>query len=293
MSEEVTEAQAEEALRQLLNGDEDQVPQEEPQVISAEEAPEAQEASSEEQQEVIHEVSEEPVNDDIESLQQRLTEAETAQSEAQKRYEDQMAAIQQRYEENQKIQHERYLRKSSTADRALKALEKAKSEEGITQAEIDAIIGDVRSTMNPASPSYAEPTPQFEEDRNMVLNNFLNEQRMTLSQQNEFANWIHTQAETKMPQAEQMVAQSSIDGFLRLAHYRYQEDMRANEAGKRDDAVEAVKQVKRIQKEAAQASAPKAPRKQPTATQSDQIDISKLTDKDVGELIRQSVEQYQ
>lgn len=289
----VTEEDAAQALQQLA-GVESETPQQE------ETAPEPSPEETQKAEPVAEETETvEAAEDDLESLKTRLTQFEEEATEKEKRFEERLAASQKRFSENEQILRDRFLRKANTADRALQILRQAKTGDGVSQEEVDSAIREIEGTMNPQSASYVppqatQPQPQATEDQALVLNAFLNEKGFTEHEATEFGNWIQTEAPNKMTLAEQNVANQSVDGFLRIAHGRWQEGVREKDKQtKRDDAVGAVRGVKEVQRQAARAasSAPKAPRKQPAA-EADEIDVKKLTKDDVSALIRQTVEQY-
>jgi len=294
--EEVTEEQAGEALQQLtLQGLESEDELDEP--VAEPSAP-AETATEQEPQETVQAQEEvtEDAGDDVESLRKRNEELESATKEAEKRFNERLEALKQRTSSNEQILRDRYLRKSTVADKALKVLRATRSDAGVSEAEVDQAIREMEGTLNPASASYAppEPSPMANEDQALVLNSFLNEQGMTVAEAEEFGKWVSGEATTAMSPAEQAVASQSLDGFLRLAHTRWQQSVHDKEKeSKRDDAVGAVRAVQRTQREAARAasSAPVAPKKQP-ASPVTETDVSKLTPDDISALLRQSVEQY-
>lgn len=291
--EKVSEDQAALALQQLSG----QVPEEpepsaekvEPEVVEAETA----EVKEEPKEEAASEVAE---SDDVQSLKGRLAEVEAQVAERDKKFEARLQAQQQRFTESERILRDRYLRKSTASDKALRALKAAKSEAGLQPDEADRIIAELEASMHPASASYAPPEPRTEtsEDQALVLNRFLNEKGMDTSEADTFGQWIRADAARVLTPAEQAVAQESLDGFLRIAHSRWQTS--TSEAAKQkkvDETVAAVKSVQRTQKQAARAaeSTGGAPKKQPTKL-SEEVDVSKLTPEDVSKLVRQAWEQY-
>lgn len=297
-TEEITEDQANEALQQLVHKNESEAAVESAE--TAEEQPVEVEAvvaddTEQVQEEQAVEVAE-PEGDDIESLRRRAEELEVKVKEEEERFQKRLEALQQRNAANEQILRDRYLRKSTIADKALRTLKATKSETGVSEADVDAVVRELEGTMHPDSASYVPPEPSgaATEDQALVLNSFLNEKGMTTDEADQFGNWIRTEASTAMSPAEQAVANQSIDGFLRLAHNRWQQGIRESEKqAKHSDAVGAVRSVQRTQREAARAaSAPTAaPKKQPVE-RAKEIDVSKLTKDDVAALLRQSVEQY-
>ena len=284
--EKVTEEQAAVAYAQI-RGDAplpEEVVAEEPAPV---EAP-AEEAPKDEAAPV--EAAPEAPTDDVESLKARLTEAEKRVEEREKSHTDRLAALQARFSTNERILRDRFLRKSTATDKALRVLKAAKSEAGVDPTEADKVIAELESTMHPASATYAPP-PAAVEDQTLVLNSFLNEKGMDWNEADQFGKWMNAEARTVLTPAEQAVANESIEGFLHIAHNRW----KATEAAKlqkHTDAVAAVKSVQRIQREAARAAAPAtAPKKQPAA-RSDEADVSKLTPNDISALLRKTVEQY-
>ena len=299
----ITEEQATEALHQVLSGSgpeaqltlapaPDPAPVEEPEPPAAE--PPAVETDTPEPEPEAAAAS--PETDDVASLKQRLAERDKQATEAEQRYQSRLTALQSRQQESERILRERYLRKSTAADRALKVLKATRSESGVPETEVDRVIQEVEGTMNPQSPSYVPPSNQTEatEDQAIALNRFLNEKQMDTNEANEFGNWIKTEAGTTMHPNEQALAYRDIDGFLRIAHVRYQESLKAK-TNQRASAVEAVKTVQRMQKQAARAASavPAAPRKTTVAsTPKDTIDFEKVTSDDVSTWVKQSLEQY-
>jgi hypothetical protein len=295
-TEKVSEDQANEALQQIMNPDgasDSGVPQ--PQAETATEPPveeaaappaetEAETPPAEEAAEVV-----ETTSDDIESLRQEMRERE-------ERFGERLRVQQQRSEQNERILRDRFLQKSTAADRALKTLRATRTEAGVSEAEVDQVIRETEATMNPQSASYAPPqqAPAATDDQALILNNFLNERGMTQQEADEFGRWIQTDADKVLTPTETAVANESIGGFLHIAHGRWQEGIREKEKETRQtDAVGAVRSVQRTQREAARAaSAPTtAPQKQP-ASPAAEPDVSKFTKDDVSALLRQSVQQY-
>ena len=299
----ITEDQANAALQQLLH----KPGQPEVQLTLAEVPPAESEpaeppaaavvpAETATETETEPEVAASPETDDVASLKQRLAERETAIQEAEQRYQYRLQAQQQRTQESERILRERHLRKSTAADRALKILKATRSESGVPEAEVDRVIQEIEGTMNPQSTSYVPPSNFTEaaEDQAIVLNAFLNEKHMDIKEAEEFGLWIKSDGGAALSPNEQALANRDIDGFLRIAHVRYQESAR-NKANQRANAVEAVKTVQRTQKQAARAAsaAPAAPRKTVVASAPpNTIDYDKVTQDDVSTWLRQSVEQY-
>ena len=301
----ITEDQANAALQQLLA--QHKLGQPETQLTLAEVQPAESEsaeppaaevtpAETATETEMEPEVSASSETDDVASLKQRLAERETAIQEAEQRYQSRLQAQQQRTQESERILRERHLRKSTAADRALKVLKATRSESGVPETEVDRVIQEIEGTMNPQSVSYVPPgnLTEFAEDQAIVLNGFLNEKQMDVKEAGDFGQWIKTDGGTALSPNEQALANRDIDGFLRIAHVRYQESAR-NKANQRASAVEAVKTVQRTQKQAARAAsaAPAAPRKTAVAsTPPDTIDYEKVTQEDVAKWLKQSVDQY-
>jgi hypothetical protein len=286
---EVTEEQASDALREIMTKDSLEV-------VEPTQAPVEQSAQTETTPEAEAPV-ETPVAqaDDLRSLEERQPEADQVLKEAEDRFNLRLEALKRRNAENEQILRDRYLRKSTVADRALSVLRATRSEGGVPEADVDQAIREMEGTMNPQSASYVPPqqqAPQATEDQALVLNSFLNEKGMTLDEADEFGRWIRSDAEGVMSPAEQAVANQSIDGFLRLAHNRWQDGIAQKQReAKRDDAVGAVRSVQRTQREAARAasSAPTVPKQVAGETE---VDVGKLTKDDVSTLLRQTVEQY-
>ena len=296
----VTEEQAADALRALIaEGDSSDEPGATVETVQETE-PETRAAEPAATDEPAAEVTEPPETDDVASLKKRLETIETERQEADKRHEARWKAIQERNAANERILRDRYIRKSTVVDRALKTLKATRTTDGISETEVDRVISDIENTMNPQSASYVQPevTAPVQEDRAITLNSFLNEKGMDTDEAEEFGKWLRSEAQTVMPISEQDVARDSLDGFLRLAHVRWQEGMREKDKQtQRNDAVEAVRTVQRTQKAAARAAsvAGAAPRKQPTAS-SKEIDWSKMSKDErhdmVSSLLKQSVDQY-
>jgi hypothetical protein len=305
----ITQEQAAAALKDVLEGhlDENEQPQTTTVTAGAEETPaETPGAAESAPAEAVAGAAEEPAEeapaaeDDIESLRKRLADREAEDAERKKLDDSRWKAMQDRAVENERILRERLLRKSAAADRARQILERSKTQEGVTQEEVDRVIQDIQGTLNPASANYVPPPVQAEEneDKAIVLNRFLNEKNMTLEDQEEFGKWIQNEGAKVLSPEDQAVAYQSLSGFLRLAHRSWQEATReAVRATQRAETVNAVKSIQKTQKEAARAaSAPAAaPRKQPVAG-SKELDLHKLPQKErdaaISALVRASVEQY-
>lgn len=293
----ITEDQANEALRALIEGAnaEPDAPvtvrkglmaeskQPELPISQSAESPEPapEPAPAETPAPAVEEPPKEP--DDIAALKKRLDDQRSE-------YDAKVRAIQERYQHNERIVRERFLRKATATDKALKTLRAVKTTEGgIPVEDVDRTIQEIEATMNPASPSY-QPPPAAIEDQSIILNDFLNEKGMTAKDSEEFGNWIRGEGATSLSAQEQALAGRDLDGFLRLAHVRY-EQAKTKPTATRNAAVEAVRSVQRTQREAARAATatPAAPRKTGSAPQG--IDMTKLTHDDISALLRQSVEQ--
>ena len=302
----ITDQQANDALKQMLverqTGQQLELaqspPDEAPEAAPAEEPAEPAPAEpAEPEPEAAAAESPAAESDDLASLKQRLAERDKAVEEAEKRHQARLDAMQSRSQANERILRERHLRKSTAADRALKLFRawKQTPEQGVPESDVDRVIAELEGTMNPQSPSYQPPATPVEasEDTAIALNAFLNEKQMDMGEADEFGKWIKADGAGEMNPNEQALAYRDIDGFLRLAHLRWQESKRAK-INQRASAVEAVKTVQRTQKQAAKAAsaAPAAPRKTTVASKSETIDYSKVTQDDVSNWLRQSVEQY-
>jgi hypothetical protein len=294
----ITEEQAYEALQQLsgTSPEESGIPQPEP-VVEAEPSQEAEPAEQAEETSV-----EEVHEDDLASLQSRTKELEQKLADSEASAAERLEAIQRRTLENEKIFREKYLRKSTAADQALRALEGARSQEGISEEDVARVISEIKGTMNPASPSYVEPTvaeqtlpPDAYGDHRVIANNFMIEKGMNAKDEADFSDWIRNKAESVMSAGDQALAhRGDIDGFLRLAHPVWNAMREQEKQETRDDAIGAVKSVQRTQRKAAQAASvsTSAPKKQPAGAAAEEYDVSNLTPDDVSTLIRQSVTQY-
>ena len=299
--EKVTEAQAADALRALV--DMNNQTDDEPEVAAqSEQEPEAAPAAAEPTaaEEPAEPVAAQAEGDDVASLKKRLETADTERQKERERFEARWKAIQERNVANERILRDRYIRKSTAVDRALKTLKATRTDSGVAEAEVDRVIAEIESTMNPQSASYVPPEPSAaaREDQAIVLNSFLNDRGMDTEEAEEFGKWMRSEAPTILTPFEQDVARESLNGFLQIAHTRWQQGMRdKDKQTRRNDAVEAVRTVQRVQKEAAKAAsgAGAAPRKQPTASKAepDWKKMSKDERNDwVALLLKQSVEQY-
>src|SRR5207247_3184409 len=187
----VTEDQANEALQQLLNQSKGAQPEQQmmlaeaPATVEEPEQPAAADETpaAETEPETPAPVEVAPVeaaapSDDVESLKKRLTERDMQAKEAEQKFQSRLQAVQERAEANARIIRERYLRKSSAADRALRLMHSIKQakETGVPEADVDRAISELEGTMNPQSASYV-PLNQMEavEDQSIALNMFLNE----------------------------------------------------------------------------------------------------------------------
>ncbi len=293
MAEEVTLEQAEQALQQLIPR-EDESEGLQPETIAAEPSTEVEPVVATEEGTPVVEVAE----DDLESLKQRNAELTASAETAQADHEAQLQALQGRHQENEQILRNRMLQKSTVTDNALKILEAAQSTDGVSEVDVTRAINEIKGTMNPASTSYVAPQVaapiQATEEQSFTLNNFLNEKGMTQEAADQFGQWMRTTAPTAMSQREQDVAGQSLDGFLRLAHHKWQGGLAETDAAtQRSDAVAAVKSVKKAQKEAASAAsvtttAPKKPHQAGTTA----VDETNLTPDDISKLVRLSTTQY-
>ena len=302
MPEKVTEAQASEALGQMIQEhrpDEESALEIVEHEVPKEEAPK-EDAAAEPSSELAEE---EAPEDDVASLRKRLEQREAEIKSREEEFTKQRQAFSSRAAENERILRERVLRKSTVADRALKILEAARKGEADVD-EADRVIQEIRASMNPASPSYVPPQASqgYAEEPLMVLNSFLNEKGMSQDQQDKFGTWIQTEAPRMLTAREQAVAQESIDGFLRIAHARWQESANAQEQTKKHaETVAAVKTVQRAQKASARAaSAPtSAPRKTSAGPSGDQDPVKQLRklpreeqQQAVAELVKLSIDQH-
>ncbi|KKK64552.1 hypothetical protein LCGC14_2983060, partial [marine sediment metagenome] len=204
-------------------------------------------------------------------------------------------ASQERHAESTRILQDRYIRKSTAADRALKIIEAAQTETGADPVESKRVVEELKSTMHPESASYAPPVQRAEatEDQQVVINSFLNEKDMTVAEGDKFGVWIKTESPNIMSPIEQAKAYTDLDGFLRLAHISWKEDVDKKNDKQVGDAVGAVKAVKQVQKAAARAAlaTTTAPKNQ-VVTKSTGTDVTKFTDNDVSALFKASVEEH-
>lgn len=295
----ITEEQAGEALRALLQQPEaESAAVSEPEPAEPEVAePEPAEPTGGEEQPAGEAAPEAAAaeSDDVVSLKTRLAQAEAGRKAAVEAAEKRAQAMQERFAHSERILRDRYLKKSNVANQALQILKRARGPEGVPEADADRLIRDIESSMNPESASYVPPTqPQFTvEDQAIVLNSFLNEKTMTTEEAEEFGRWMRSDATTHLTPYEQAVAGRDLDGFLRLAHNRWQEGTKvADKEKQRNDAVLATKSVQRTQREAAKAAsaAPSAPRK-PSPTGPKPLNLKKLSHDDVSSLLRKAVEE--
>ena len=297
MAAQVTDDQANDALNSLMGitseGEPAPAPEPEPE-------PEPQtEAEPAAEQAAPAEGEPEPEQDDVASLKARLDSLNQKIGETEKQYQERLTAVQSRHSQNEQILRDRYLRKSAATANALKILRSARSDAGVSEQDVDRVIREMEGTMHPDSDSYAPPAPtqaptSLNEDQAIVLNSFLNEQGMTSAEADAFGNWIRTEADRTMSQAEQDIAKQSLGGFLRLAHVRFQEHLAKKASDtKRNDVIGAVRSVQRTQRQAARAgqAAPAAPLKQPAASKQT-VDLKSLTSDDISTLLKQSTQQY-
>lgn len=300
----VTEVEAADALRQLLAQSKGEQIAEAPVAVAPEPEPVAEEtvaaaaepAPEPETQEAAPATETEPETDDVSSLRQRLADAEKQRTEQEALFKARWDAMNERNQQNQRILNDRFLRKATVADRALKTLHGVRSANGLPEADVDRVIQEIEASMNPASQSYAPlpPQPVATEDKAIALNDFLNEHGMTATEAQEFGRWMQVDASSVMTPSELRVADESVGGFLRIAHGRWQDAIR-NKNNQRASAVEAVKTVQRVQKQASKAAsaAPSAPRKtQVASAPKDTIDFKDVTPEMVSDWARKAVEQY-
>ncbi len=299
---EVTEEQANEALHQLTTQeiDEPETPVEvvEP-AVEAAPAPveEAKEEAKEETEEKVVETATEVVaaaEDDVASLKTRLENAEKSAKEREEHFAERHKASQERHAESTRILQDRYIRKSTAADRALKIIEAAQTETGADPVESKRVVEELKSTMHPESASYAPPVQRAEavEDQQVVINSFLNEKDMTVAEGDKFGVWIKTESHNTMSPIEQAKAYTDLDGFLRLAHISWKEDVDKKNDKQVGDAVGAVKAVKQTQKAAVRAASATttAPKKQPV-NKPTETPFKDYKPEDISALIRASVEE--
>ena len=157
MDPKVTMEQAEDALRQMAETarEPEPTPEAEPEPVAEPSEP----VEAAEPEPAPEESAPEPETDDIALLRKRLEEYEAKQAEKEKQFESRWKAFHDRATQNEQILRERYLRKASTADRALKVLKATRTEQGVPEAEVDMTIRELESTMNPQSAIYAPPQP--------------------------------------------------------------------------------------------------------------------------------------
>ena len=182
-TQKVTEEQAAEALRALATQAHIDDDEPEPQVAAAPEpepTPEPEPVVETPKDETPSEVIAASESDDVASLRKRLEERETEAQSLAELNEKRLKATQERFAQNERTMREKYLKKSSVADRALHILEQTRTEKGVSETEVDRVIQEIRGTMSPQSPNYAPPPQQAAyEDNGIVLNSFLNEKGMT------------------------------------------------------------------------------------------------------------------
>lgn len=299
----VTEDQASAAIQQLVGINADGSERTEPELEEAASAAEPSASDEAEPAAAEPTTEESPAveaaeTDDVQSLKKRLETIETERKRDLEKNEERLRAIQERHAANERILRDRHLRKSSIADKALRTLKAVRTEAGVPEAEVDRIIAELQGTMNPDSASYAPPPDAYasaREDQIVTLNSFLNEKGMTGGEAADFGKWIQGEATTVLTPQEQAVAEQSLDGFLRLAHTRWQTGLRETETlntKRQADAAAAVKAAQRTQRAAARAAtAPTAaPSKSPTV-RTKPIDLKKLTKNEISELMQKSVEE--
>lgn len=301
----VTEDQAADALRQLLAQSKGEQVASAPVAAAPEPEPVAEDtvaaaaepAPEPETQEAAPATQEEATEtDDVSSLRQRLADAEKQRTEQDALFKARWDAMVERNQQNQRILNDRFLRKATVADRALKTLHGVRSANGLPEADVDRVIQEIEASMNPASQSYAPlpPQPAATEDKAIALNDFLNEHGMTATEAQEFGRWMQVDASSVMTPSELRVADESVGGFLRIAHGRWQDAIR-NKTNQRANAIEAVKTVQRVQKQASKAASavPSAPRKtQVASAPKDSIDMKDVTPEMVSDWAKKLVEQY-
>lgn len=292
--EAISEEEASQAMHELVSGGEaESIPD-----APAEAEPAAGKTGAPaEVEKAPEEAAPEASEDDVESLKRRVSDMEATLQSRTDESRSRTDAIQRRFSQNEQILRDRLLRKSTSVDKALKLLKEARSESGVDPADVDRIIREMEGTMHPSSPSYQPPAADqasATEDQSIVLNSFLNEKAMSLQEADEFGKWLRGEATTELSPIEQAVAGRDLDGFLRIAHSRFDESRKnTDDNKKRADAVGAVRSVQKTQREAARAASTpaSAPKKQPAGAEKE-IDVRKLTKDDVSALLRQTVEQY-
>jgi hypothetical protein len=290
MSEErITEDQANEALMQLTHGTTG-----EEEVVEQPVEEEVVEAAPEDEAAPVVEEGEEPT----EPAEAEPSEPEPAAED--NGWQARLDGMRDRYSQNEKILRDRFLRKSTAADKARRTLEAALGEEGVSREEAQRVINELKGTMNPESATYTPPAPQApaqpvdREDQALAINSFLNEAGMSQDEATEFGNWLRTDMPNAMSPAEQAVGERDLDGFLRLAHGRWNTGKAAaTREARRDSTVAAVRTVQNTQRRAAKAAAaqPSAPRKQPPTPKKGKS-VKDFTKNDISRLLRESVEQH-
>jgi len=294
-----TQEQAEEALRALRAPEGE--PEDEPVAVAEPEPEPATDLPAEPEPEPSRgpiTATEEGVDggDDIESLRARLDDFQVQLKTSEERADARIAAIKERSAANAAILRDRYLRKSTAADRAKQVLLATRSEAGATEAEVNSAIQDLEGTQNPASATYAPPvtTTVNQEDRDLIINDFLNEKGMTQAEATEFDTWVRAEGVAQMSAAEQEIAEQSPAGFLRLLYSRYDNGVKEKRReAKTSDAVRAVEGVQRVQREAARAGATAPSVAGRRRAPKGEVDVKDLTEADVARLVRESVTQYQ
>ena len=301
--EKVTEEQASAALSEIYQSAEEGIPvqtqEPEPAPVEEPSTEEAPAVETEPEAESAPEAASE--GDDVASLKRRLQERDTQAIKDKEEADTRWKAFQARAAENERILRDRYLRKSSITDKAMRVLRAIRSQEGVPEADVDGVIREIESTLNPASASYVQPSvgPEYAVDAAITLRSFLNEKRLTDEEAADFGNWMETEGRRTLSPREQAVANQSLDGFLSIAHSKWQYGVREKDReAQRAATVEATRSVQRTQKEAARAASasPAAPRKQ-TSGKTQLPDLKKMSkaEKDlyVATLLKQSVEQYE
>src|SRR3990167_5291396 len=136
-TEKVTEAQAEEALRALVDLKNQQG--DEPEEAAAPAVTEITDAAPAAEEAAV-EATAPAESDDVASLKQRLEVADTERQKERERYEARWKAIQERNAANERILRDRYIRKSTAVDRALKTLRATRTTDGVSETEVDRVI---------------------------------------------------------------------------------------------------------------------------------------------------------
>lgn len=316
---EVTEEQAESALRDVMGLENPEEVSAESKIIPDERVEQAKEAavesapteapaSTEQPEGPPAEAAETPVpeSDDVTSLKQRLEQYETDLKTSEEKFQSRLKAQQDRFKQNEEILRNKHLRKSSALDTARRILEQSQTEGGVPEAEVVRALDTIRGTMNPDSASYApppqesaagyapQPSGNGREEQALIVNNFLNDRGMDEDEANKFNEWIRTEAEKNMSPGELSVASESLGGFLQLAHSHYRDAMRQKSEDTRSDAVKAIKSVQRTQKQAARAAESRAdgPVKPQPATTNREMTAENMTQEDAGRLIRAITDGY-